>query len=51
MVLAPQYTLWFNEWTVPFPLPSDPTELRDLRRKHRVHRRYLLENFAITLTR
>lgn len=51
MVLAPKYAIWFNEWTVVFPLPYDPAELRELRRNHRIHRRHLHENFSITLTR
>lgn len=51
MLVVPKYIIWFNEWTVPYPLPSDPKELRDLRRKHRIHRRHLLENLNTTLTR
>lgn len=48
MKTVPKGVQWLNEWDIPWPLPSSPTEFREFRHKHR-QRRQLLDNFKSAL--
>ncbi|GJQ74287.1 hypothetical protein Trydic_g19184 [Trypoxylus dichotomus] len=49
MKIVPKGVQWLNEWDVPYPLPSDPSEFRKFRR-HR-EKRQLLDDLEIALNR
>lgn len=49
MIKAPKSMLWYTGFVTLYALPSDPEIFRP-QRKHRVHRRDLLDYFETTLS-